>query len=124
MYRAGIKRRFSAAHSLTGHPGECSRLHGHTWTVEAVFAAVEIPGSGMVVDFSDAARALESVIEPFDHTYLNEVEPFGELLPTAENVAKTIFARLEGMIASESWQVRLESVTVWESPEAWASYSS
>jgi 6-pyruvoyltetrahydropterin/6-carboxytetrahydropterin synthase len=91
--------------------------------VEAVFAAEETPGSGMVVDFSDAARVLERAIEPFDHTYLNEVEPFDDLPPTAENVAKTVFAQLESIAASESLQVGLMSVTVWESPEAWASYT-
>ena len=53
MYRLGVKRQFSAAHKLEGHPGRCSRLHGHTWTVEAVLRSTRLGPDGLVVDFED-----------------------------------------------------------------------
>jgi 6-pyruvoyltetrahydropterin/6-carboxytetrahydropterin synthase len=122
MYRIGVECRFSAAHLLEGHPGRCSRLHGHSWRVEAVFAADEASSDGMVLDFDDARGALEDVVAPFDHRFLNEVGPFDELPPTAENVAGDVFERLDSRARDASWPARLESVTVWESEDAWASY--
>jgi 6-pyruvoyltetrahydropterin/6-carboxytetrahydropterin synthase len=122
MYRIGVKCQFSAAHRLEGHPGKCSRLHGHTWTTEAVFAARELGPLGLALDFEEARGALEEVVAPFDHTCLNETEPFDSVAPTAENVARVIFERLQEKVRGAGWPVGLQSVTVWESPEAWASF--
>ena len=122
MYRIGIKRRFSAAHHLEGHPGKCSRTHGHTWMVEAVFCSEEVGPDGLVIDFDDAGKALQDAIEPFDHVYLNEVAPFVELQPTAENVARVLHARLCETAGQAGWKARLESVAVWESGDARATY--
>lgn len=122
MYRIGVRCGFSAAHRLEGHPGRCSRLHGHSWAVEAVFASVDISPAGMLLDFDDAKSALEDVVARFDHCFLNEVEPFDRVAPTAENVAKEIFGRLDPCARDSGWTAQLESVTVWESEDAWASF--
>jgi 6-pyruvoyltetrahydropterin/6-carboxytetrahydropterin synthase len=124
MYRIGVKCTFSAAHRLEGHAGRCSRLHGHSWRVEAVFTADEISTGGMFLDFDDAMRALEDTVAPFDHCYLNEVEPFDSIPPTAENVAREIFERLDSHARRSEWTGTLESVTVWESEGAWASFGA
>jgi 6-pyruvoyltetrahydropterin/6-carboxytetrahydropterin synthase len=124
MYRVGVKSRFNAAHKLEGHPGKCSRLHGHTWYVEAVFATSELGDEAMVIDFGDARAMLESVTGPFDHSYLNEIEPFSDDRPTAENVARVIFEGLLEEMEREGYPVTLEKVTVWESPDTWAECSS
>src|SRR5450756_2797471 len=120
MYRIGVKCRFSAAHRLEGHRGRCSRLHGHSWMVEAVFAADEISSGGMLLDFDDARAVLEDVVAPFDHCFLNEVEPFDRVAPTAENVARVVFEHLDSRARGSSWPAELESVKVWESEDAWA----
>jgi 6-pyruvoyltetrahydropterin/6-carboxytetrahydropterin synthase len=112
MYRVGIKRQFSAAHRLEGHPGKCARLHGHTWQVEAVFSTTALGQEEMVVDFEEAGRLLNAVIEPYDHQYLNELARFTSARPTAENVENA------------GTGVTVESVTVWESPDSWASFGS
>jgi 6-pyruvoyltetrahydropterin/6-carboxytetrahydropterin synthase len=62
---------------------------------------------------------LDSVIERFDHSYLNEMPPFDEKNPSSENVARVIYEELEGSIEG----ARLGSVEVWESPDAWVTYS-
>jgi 6-pyruvoyltetrahydropterin/6-carboxytetrahydropterin synthase len=124
MHRIGVKRQFSAAHYLQGQAGKCSRMHGHTWEVEAVFKAGELGTGGLVVDFADVGEALEDAIEAFDHVCLNDVKPFDVVEPTAENVARELFARLEDKSRPASWQAELESVTVWESRGAWASFTA
>lgn len=125
MYWIAVKRQFSAAHRLEGHPGKCSRLHGHTWYVEAVFGGEELGRDGILIDFEDAGKALEDVIADFDHSYLNDVEPFGEIPPTAENVARVVFERLKGEAGQrESWKAaELMMVTVWESHDTRAAFS-
>jgi 6-pyruvoyltetrahydropterin/6-carboxytetrahydropterin synthase len=122
MYRVGVKKRFSAAHRLEGHEGKCSRLHGHTWCVEAVFSSVEVGREGMAIDFDVAGSILEKVIAPYDHRYLNELEPFTSLRPTAENVARVLFTGVLKEIEGGGHPIRLAEVKVWESPDSWASY--
>jgi 6-pyruvoyltetrahydropterin/6-carboxytetrahydropterin synthase len=124
MLRVGVKKQFSAAHRLEGHPGKCARLHGHTWYVEAVFSTPEVGPDGMVLDFETARLMLDEVLGPFDHQYLNELEAFSSVRPTAENVARTVFKGLLVEAEKKAIGVHMEKVTVWESPDSWASYSS
>jgi 6-pyruvoyltetrahydropterin/6-carboxytetrahydropterin synthase len=83
--------RFEAAHELPGHPGECRRLHGHSYEL---FVGVEREveaKSGMAIDFSDLKRIVgKEVIEPIDHRMLNELMDN----PTAEMIAVWIWNRL------------------------------
>lgn len=122
MYRIGVKRRFDAAHRLDNHPGKCSALHGHTWSVEAVFAG-ELDEDGMLLDFDQVGRILSEAIEPLDHSCLNDLEPFGSLPPTAENVAGFLCKQLADRLCATRTGVVLEGVTVWESTDNWASCS-
>jgi 6-pyruvoyltetrahydropterin/6-carboxytetrahydropterin synthase len=62
---------------------------------------------------------LDSVVERLDHTYLNEMRPFDEENPSSENIARFIYEDLEARIEG----ARLGSVEVWESPDAWVTYS-
>ena len=124
MYKVGIRRQFSAAHKLEGHPGKCARLHGHTWQVEAVFSTAGLGQEEMVVDFEEAGRLLGAVIEPYDHEYLNELARFSEARPTAENVARFMYVDLLKQVENAGSGVKVEKVTVWESPDSWASFGS
>ncbi len=122
MYRIGVKRRFNAAHRLEGHEGKCARLHGHTWCVEAVYSSAGVGDEAMVLDFELVREMLDNVVGPLDHRYLNEIEPFDSVRPTAENVARVVHARLLLEIKTRRLPVDLVEVTVWESPDTWASY--
>jgi 6-pyruvoyltetrahydropterin/6-carboxytetrahydropterin synthase len=126
QYSVIVKKSFSAAHSLVGHPGRCSRLHGHTWEVEARFTGDGTERSGMLLDFDTAGSALEEVVSTFDHRCLNELVPFDSDPPTAENVARVVFERLKEIADStgDLGMAALESVTVWESRDSAAVYSA
>ncbi|GMV36978.1 MAG: hypothetical protein AMXMBFR61_14860 [Fimbriimonadales bacterium] len=112
MYTLRVRTQFEAAHCIPGHPGACSRLHGHRYEVEAEFTGRELDGLGMVVDFGDLKRALADVVP--DHTYLNEVLPGAT---TAEAIAEWLFGRLaeRGLPVS--------AVTVWETADCACRYS-
>lgn len=123
MFKISVKREFDAAHRLERHPGKCSRLHGHTWTVEAVFKNVSVNELGFVIDFDRAGSLLDEIIYEYDHAYLNEIPPFDSMPPTAEFIAMTVFERLMKKTRDSVPDVTLESVKVWESSQNWAMYS-
>ncbi len=75
---------FQASHVNPYHPGHCSRLHGHTYTVR-VWARGPVhetgPLRGMVVDFADLSATCREVNETYlDHRHLNDTLP--EVDPT------------------------------------------
>lgn len=76
----------------------------------------------MVVDFDEAGSALDEAVGQYDHACLNDIEPFDTVPPTAENVARVIFGFLKRKIDPLEWPAKLESVSVWESADARASF--
>lgn len=121
MYQLIVSKRFAAAHRLVNCQGQCSKLHGHTWTVEVSVEGDNLDPNGMLVDFRILKSKIGQVIEEMDHSYLNEMPPFNQenCNPTAENLAAYIFQRLRSILAPE---LTLAEVRVWESPDACASY--
>ena len=115
MYELTVKSHFDAAHALRDYPGECQNLHGHTWDVEVTVQGEKLDSIDIVYDFKRLKEDLAAVIAPFDHTFLNEAQPFDTLSPTAENLARILFDALEKRVGSE---VSVASVAVWESPVA------
>lgn len=125
MYEVTVEGRFAAAHNLRGYQGDCERLHGHNWRVRASVRTEQVAADGMAIDFRDLKRALAAVLDELDHRYLNkDVSAFadGGANPTTENLARMIFERL-GASGRLPASVRVERVTVWESPGCSASYS-
>ena len=112
--------RFAAAHQIRGHRGGCENLHGHSYRVRVWVRAEALDELGMVVDFADLKAAMEEVVGPFDHRFLNEVPPFDERNTTAELLAQHVFVELRRRI--EDGRVRVVRVEVWESDTAGAVY--
>ncbi|MDO9557849.1 MAG: 6-carboxytetrahydropterin synthase QueD [Coriobacteriia bacterium] len=119
MYELTVKGHFDAAHALRGYPGECSNLHGHTWDVEVTVKGEELDGIDIVYDFKRLKADLAVVLDSYDHVYLNEVPPFDVLSPTAENLARVVYDRLEEIVGGE---VSVKEISVWESPIARITY--
>jgi 6-pyruvoyltetrahydropterin/6-carboxytetrahydropterin synthase len=116
MYEIAVEETFDAAHCLPDHEGNCRRLHGHTYRIQARFRFASVEESGMAIDFRDAKAALRAVLAHLDHQYLNDLPMFAGVTPTAENIAKLIFDRIGGKHAS------VHSVSVWETPTSCATY--
>jgi len=115
VYELTVKAHFDAAHALRGYPGECRELHGHTWDVEVTVEGDRLDEIGILYDFKALKADLEAVLAPYDHAYLNEVPPFDEISPTAENLARVLY---EALSVKVDPRVRLSCVGVWESPIA------
>lgn len=123
MYTLKVEGAFEAAHQLPDYPGKCARLHGHNWVVEAVVKGRELDKLGMLVDFKTVKKALNNVLDRYDHRFLNELVPFNTgVNPTAENLARIIFTELEDNVAFTA-EVQLAAVTVFESPKSSVTYT-
>jgi 6-pyruvoyltetrahydropterin/6-carboxytetrahydropterin synthase len=114
-----MKGHFDAAHALRDYPGECRELHGHTWDVDVTVVGDKLDDIDIVYDFKQLKADLAEVLDAYDHAYLNEVPPFDELSPTAENLARIIYERLSSQVGE---QVTVKEVAVWESPVARIAY--
>lgn len=121
MYELTTIVNFEAAHRLPDYPGKCSRLHGHNWKVEVTVAGPSLDKLGMLIDFRELKQTVNEVITTLDHYYLNETEPFSEVNPTAENIARYIYEEI-GKKLTATAQVTVTKVKVWESPQSAAVY--
>jgi 6-pyruvoyltetrahydropterin/6-carboxytetrahydropterin synthase len=120
MYRLKICTSFAAAHCLVNYQGDCENLHGHNWKVEVAVTARELDTAGLGIDFKILKRETNELLNGLDHKYLNELEPFMTLSPSSENLARYIYQELSPQLNTEN--ITVETVTVWESDFACASY--
>jgi 6-pyruvoyltetrahydropterin/6-carboxytetrahydropterin synthase len=119
MFIVKVTDSFSAAHRLKGYHGDCERLHGHNYRVEVSIEAPSLDETGIVVDFREVKQLLKSALDEMDHQYLNELQAFGDRNPSAENIARHLFAALAGSVRSPA---RLKKVVVWENENCSVSY--
>lgn len=114
-YEMTIKDHFDAAHELPGYDGPCRYLHGHTWDVEVTVSGTKLDDVGILYDFKDLKRDLHTLLDTYDHGFINDVEPFDTINPTAENLARVIYHELSALLPGH---ITLKDVAVWESPIA------
>lgn len=123
MFEIAVEQTFAAAHALRGYKGKCEHIHGHNYRVRVTLEGEQVDASGLLVDFVDLKRLLRRSIEYLDHRFVNELPPFDQLNPTAENMARYFFDELERALGEEGFAgVRLKEVTVWETDTSLATY--
>ena len=120
----GRRYRLSASHRLYSEAlsdaenrsvyGKCANPHGHghNYTVEVTVGGTINDATGMVCDLAvlDGYVSRE-VIEAFDHTNLNVLACFREVVPTTENLCLEIRKRLKGFGAAQLVRVRVEETS-------------
>lgn len=134
MLRLSQRFEFSAAHRLHNPSlseeknlalfGKCNNPdgHGHNYELE-----VEVSGpldeGGRIMKLATLEEIVHDlVIERFDHKHLNrQTAEFQSLIPSVENIARTIYRLLQPALTRGS--TRLASVTVWETPKTRATCS-
>ena len=121
MFVLKIVTDFASAHSLRNYPGDCSRLHGNNWQVEVSVCSQVLDDNGIAIDFREIKKQTKLVIKRVDHQYLNEIEPFDVLNPTAENIAKYFFDEVGLLVNNEN--VKVKDVVIWETPRSAVTYS-
>lgn len=121
MFRLKILTSFAAAHCLINYQGDCENLHGHNWRVEVTVRAGELDDAGLGIDFKILKAETNQLLKTLDHKYLNELPPFSGLSPSSENISRFLYRELSNKLNTDN--IRVETITVWESDFACASYS-
>lgn len=120
-YQLKVVTDFASAHTLRDYPGSCSRMHGHNWKVELEAVATRLDSTGMGIDFKEMKRVANEVGDELDHRYLNDLEPFKNVNPTAENIAAYMYKEISGRLNTDT--VKVTAVTLWETERACVRYS-
>ncbi len=120
MYELKIISQFAAAHQLKGLKSGCENLHGHNWKIEVFAQGDKLGEDGLLMDFKLLKEATNRILDELDHKFLNELEPFKEVDPSSEGIARHIFKSLSKELNSNA--VKVSKVTAWESDSACASY--
>ena len=94
-YEASIQCAFSAGHALRLPDGKLEQPHEHAWRVTATFRSDRLAEPmGIVIDFTEAQRAMEDIAEQLEGANLNSLAMFKETSPSAERVAEFLAERL------------------------------
>ncbi|HCD23397.1 MAG TPA: 6-pyruvoyl tetrahydrobiopterin synthase [Flavobacteriaceae bacterium] len=134
MEQAAIfrKEHFNAAHRLHNPAwdaqknqevfGLCNNpnFHGHNYELIVCVKGPIDPETGYVIDTKALSDLIKKeVTDKLDHKNLNlDVPEFGQLNPTAENIARVIYQWLKPHMKTEqSW-----SLTLYETPRNYVQY--
>jgi 6-pyruvoyltetrahydropterin/6-carboxytetrahydropterin synthase len=125
MYEVTVEDSFAAGHYLRNYKGKCENPHGHNYKVRVTLQGATLDQAGLLLDFKDLKEVMKHVIDRLDHQMLNEIAPFTELNPSAENLAKYFFDQANHRLQSvTTGRVTVKDVTIWETDTTTARYSA
>jgi 6-pyruvoyltetrahydropterin/6-carboxytetrahydropterin synthase len=116
MIRFCIDASFPATHRIRiDSKGTLEPLHAHNWRVHAwLETSAEHHGKSL----REALTVLSDWVELHEANCFNEVEPFGEVNPTAEEVARV----LAGLFHETVPEARVRSIEIGEAAGFSATY--
>lgn len=121
MFEVCVEKTFASGHALRNYKGKCENVHGHNYRVQVTVQGRELSSNGLLVDFAALKRLMNEVVEYLDHRFINDLPPFTELNPSAENIAKYFHDQMNGSLQNEV-PVRISEVKVWETDTSLAIY--
>jgi len=123
MYQITVEDTFAEGHYLRNYRGKCENPHGHNYRVRVTLCGEELDRAGLLLDFKDLKDRIRDVVDRLDHQMINDLEPFTELNPSAENLAKYFYEAAQSRLRRETnGRVRVKDVTVWETETTTATY--
>ncbi|MCC7497403.1 MAG: 6-carboxytetrahydropterin synthase QueD [Bryobacterales bacterium] len=123
MYEVVVEKTFAAGHALRHYKGKCENVHGHNYRVQVTIEGEKLNAIGLLVDFVELKRVLMEVVDYLDHKFLNDIPPFIELNPSAENMARYFHDEIMKSIERiADVPVRLREVRIWETDTSIAAY--
>ena len=88
MFEVTVEACFSSGHYLRNYYGKCENPHGHNYRVLVTLAGAELDETGLLLDFKLLKTLLKPIVNYLDHQMINDLAPFTELNPSAENLAR------------------------------------
>ena len=124
MFQVTVEDTFAAGHYLRNYRGKCENPHGHNYKVRVTLYGEELDRAGLLLDFKDLKDVMRNVVDRLDHQMINDLQPFTELNPSAENLAKYFYDETQAKLRSATnGRVRVKDVTVFETDTTTAKYS-
>jgi 6-pyruvoyltetrahydropterin/6-carboxytetrahydropterin synthase len=121
MFELKVVTYFAAAHQLKMVAKKCENLHGHNWKIEVCVAGENLNDAGILMDFGELKQNVSEIMTTLDHKYLNELDYFDDSNPpSSEIIAKYIATSLQTTL--KDLNIKVTSVTAWESENACATY--
>jgi 6-pyruvoyltetrahydropterin/6-carboxytetrahydropterin synthase len=123
MYEVTVEAGFSSGHYLRNYHGKCENPHGHNYRVRVTLAGAALDSAGLLLDFKLLKQVLKPTIDRIDHQMLNDLVPFTELNPSAENIAKYFYDQTSTQLSElTDGRVRVKDCTIWETDTTTATY--
>lgn len=124
MFEISVERTFAAGHALRNYRGKCENVHGHNYKVRVTLNGAELDQAGLLCDFIEVKRLMDGIIERLDHRFLNDIAPFDELNPSAENLARYFYQELARGLGESpaAVPVHIGEVKIWETDATTATY--
>jgi 6-pyruvoyltetrahydropterin/6-carboxytetrahydropterin synthase len=122
MFQVSVEDTFSSGHALRGYKGKCENVHGHNYRVQVTLEGPQLDNIGLLVDFTELKKVMRGVIGRLDHQFINDLEPFTTVNPSAENLAKYFFEEISGQLKTLPPGANLKVVVIWETDTAHARY--
>ena len=119
MFEVSVQETFAAGHALRNYHGKCENVHGHNYRVQVTVAGEGLDSTGLLADFADIKKLIRGVVARLDHQFLNDLAPFDELNPSAENIAKYFY---DEVASGLNGGARLSEVKIWETDICCATY--
>jgi 6-pyruvoyltetrahydropterin/6-carboxytetrahydropterin synthase len=120
MYEITVDYSFASGHALRGYKGKCENVHGHNYRVRVTVAGEKLNSTGLLMDFIDLRTAVKALAEKLDHRFMNDIPPFDQINPSAENLARYFSDGLDPQVRGHG--VRVAAVTVWETDTSSATF--
>lgn len=124
MFEVTVEQTFAAGHALRHYKGKCENVHGHNYRVQVTVEGERLNSIGLLVDFVELKRVVREVMGRLDHQFINDLEPFTVLNPSAENVAKYFYDEIHNGLNLNASEVpiRISHVKIWETDTSIAVY--
>jgi 6-pyruvoyltetrahydropterin/6-carboxytetrahydropterin synthase len=122
MFQVSVEETFSSGHALRGYRGKCENVHGHNYRVRVTLEGQELDNIGLLMDFTHLKKVLREVSGSLDHQFMNDLEPFKTVNPSAENVAKYFYEQVNRQLTNLPPGARITDVIVWETDTSRAQY--
>src|SRR5579875_1810874 len=122
MFEISVDEIFAAGHYLRGYKGKCENQHGHNYRVRVTMQGRELDSSGLLYDFVHLKQVIQTVIRRLDHRNLNDMAPFDEVNPSAENIAKYIYDEIAKQKRKSTNVAEVSGITVWETETSAATF--
>jgi 6-pyruvoyltetrahydropterin/6-carboxytetrahydropterin synthase len=123
MFEVMVEAHFAAGHYLRNYRGKCENPHGHNYKVQVTLRGEELDAAGLLLDFKLLKQVMRPVVDRLDHQMMNDLEPFLEQNPSAENLARYFYQETNKQLAEMTGgRVTVKECLVFETDFTTAKY--